>query len=493
MDRKNESDRRGGGFWKGGSVVLIALPLLLAVVLGVVPRPRALDRALDSARTALENGQSEAAAAHLVEVLRQQPWRATLWELAGRSALAAGDPDAAIAFLDEARAHDAITGAGYLAYGDARRLLGDWAAAVENWERAAGLGGDPVAVRLRLLEAHRTQGDYAAAIEDLQTLAALRPGDAALHYQLGLLLAARRPDAALASLLEAAELDESLAESVELLEQSLAPVEGVEDGGDFAEAVVLFNAGRALAGLDEWTLAAEAFRQALLANPQYPDAWAFMGAAMERLGNDGTEMFETALALDPGSLAANLLYALHLRSTGRPSAALPYLEAAAAAVPEEGGDFAAAVAAETAQAYAAMGEVETALDQFLKAVELAPDDPTYLHLLAMFSIYNDVQIAEIGLPAARKAVLADAKDPVALDLLGYAYYLGGDTVSGMRFLFRSLDANPAYAPARLHLGLVYLAREESENARRQLELAVSLAPGTEAAAQAQEILDTYLP
>jgi tetratricopeptide (TPR) repeat protein len=210
-------------------------------------------------------------------------------------------------------------------------------------------------------------------------------------------------------------------------------------------------------------------------------------------------MFATALALDPESLPANLLYALHLRQEGRPAAALPYLEAAASIAAEDGGGSAAAgnstaaVAAETGQAYAAMGDVNAALDQFLRAVELAPDDPTYLHLLAMFSIYNAVRIEEVGIPAARKAVLADAEDPVALDLLGYAYYLGGDTVSGMRFLFRSLDANPGYAPARLHLGLVYLAREETENARRQLELAVRLAPGTEVAAQAQEILDLYLP
>jgi tetratricopeptide (TPR) repeat protein len=453
----------------------------------------ALDRALSGARTALEDGSSRAAAAHLVEVLRQQPWRDSLWELAGRSALAAGDPEAAVAFLDEARSRGAITGAGYLAIGDAQRLLGDWTAAEKNWRAAAERGEDEVAIRLRLLEAHRTLGDYEAAIDDLQVLAGLRPGDAALHYQLGLLLAAREPDAALAALLEAAGLDETLEDSVALLEQGLEPVEGIDEEGSFTLAVRFFNAGRALAGLDEWTLAAEAFRQALLANPQYPDAWAFMGTAMERLGNDGSEMFATALALDPESLSANLLYALYLRESGRPSAALAYLETAASIAPEEAGGFAAAVAAETAQAYAAMGDVNAAIDQFLLAVELAPEDPTYLHLLAMFSIYNEVQIEEIGLPAARSAVLADADDPVALDLLGYAYYLGGDTVSGLRFMFRSLDANPGYAPARLHLGLVYLAREEPENARRQLELAIDLAPGTETAAQAQEILNAFLP
>ena len=466
-------------------VILLAvfLPLLFALSAGVLPRPLALDRALAGARTALEDGRAPGAARHLVEILRQQPWRTSLWELAGRSALSAGDPGAAIAYLNEALASGAITGAGHLALGDAHRLHGDWDSAAEHWRLAEAQGIDPVAVRLRLLDAHRRRGDYAAAIEDLQVLAALQPENASFHYQLGLLLAAREPDAAMGSLLQAVELDDRLAEAVALLEQSLTPADEIAD-----PAFVLFNAGRALASLDEWTLAAEAFRQALLANPGYPDAWAFMGTAVERLGNDGEDFFATALELDPDSLTANLLYALHLRRSDRASEALPYLEKAREIAPDS-----AAVAAESAQVHAALGDVNQALDNLVRAVELAPDDPAYLHLLAMFSIYNEIQIEEIGLPAARKAVLEDENDPVALDLLGYAYYLGGDTVTGMRFLHRALEANPNYAPARLHLGLLYLARDRAGDARTQLELAVQLAPESEVGLQAREILDDYLP
>ena len=99
--------------------------------------------------------------------------------------------------------------------------------------------------------------------------------------------------------------------------------------------------------------------------------------------------------------------------------------------------------------------------------------------------------AKVG--AARNAVLADGADFTALDLIGYAYFSRGDWVSGLRFLLRALDANPGYAPARLHLGMLYLAREDLAAARQQLELAVELAPGSPAAVQAQEILERFLP
>lgn len=415
--------------------------------------------------------------------LAGQPWRAELLRAAAGLALSAGDPAAAITLLSEADARAGPTAAGSLALGDAHRLLRDWPAAIAAWTQARSLGSDPQAVGARLLEAYRVTGDYTAAIAVLRDLAALQPDSAAYQYQLGLLLAARQPDAALAPLLAAAALDPGLEESVRLLENGLAPDPAAGD-----PALQFFNAGRALAALSEWQLAAEAFRQAVLANPQYAEAWAFLGEASGRLGLDSSELFATALALNPDSLAVNLLYALHLRRLDRAAEALPYLARAALAAPGE-----PAVAVETAQAYAQIGDVTSALAQFARAVELAPDDPTYLHLLAQYSIYNEIQIEEVGLPAARAAVLQDPDDPIALDLIGYAYYLRGDSLSGLRFLHRALAANPGYAPARLHLGMVFLARGDVAAAAQQLRLAEELAPGTSVADQAREILQNYLP
>lgn len=459
----------------------VLLPLMIAALIGVAPRAVDLDRELANARSALESGDASAASLHLGRVLQHQPWRAGLWETAGLAALAAGDPQLAIERLRAAESAGAITASGYLALGDAFRLSADWEGALEYWNLSLDRGAPPFAVFERRLVAHQAQGDYRAAITDLEALVRIDPGDAVRQYRLGLLLAALEPEAALVVLTRAADLDAGLSGAVRSLEKGLAPDPGIVD-----QAMRFFNAGRALAGLGEWTLAAEAFRQALVANPAYAEAWAFLGEAMQQLGMDGRRMFETALEVNPESLTANLLYALQLRREGQSESALELLLRAAEIYPGE-----PAVFAEVGQTYADLGQVNEALANFSRAVELAPDDPIYLHLLAIYSIHNEIQIKEIGLPAARAAALQDEGDTVALDLIGYAYYLQGDWVSGLRFLHRALSVNPDYAPARLHLGMLYLAREQFPDGIRQLELAIRLAPGTSAAKQAQLILDSY--
>ncbi len=464
-------------------IAWVLLPVLFAALIGLTPRALDLDRDLSRAHNALEAGNAAAASEFFGKILERQPWRSSLWETAGRTALAAGDSGTAIERLLKAESAGKITAEGYLALGDAYRAQEEWSEAVANWNRALDLGIEKIPVYQRLLEVHRRLGDYTAAIDDLQALAALDPEDAGTHYQLGLLLAAREPEIALSSLLRASSLDSGLTSAVRLLEQSLEPHPEIED-----PAFTFFNAGRALASLEEWTLAAEAFRQALLANPAYAEAWAFLGESMYHLGLDGREMLETGIEVDPESLTAHLLFAINLRREGNPALALEYLEKAAVIAPG-----AAVVAAETAQTYAALGQINAALELFTRAVELAPDDPAYLHLLAMYSIYNELQIEQVGLPAARAAVLKNPGDPVALDLIGYAYYVQGDWVSGLRFLHRSLTANPNYAPARLHLGMLLLAQEDKQTALTQFRSAIRLSPGSPAAEQAQSIIELYFP
>ncbi len=472
------SDRRRPLLW-----LLVLLPLLAAVFLGLSPRPAGLDRALQGAHLSLSSGAAEGAARNLARVAAYLPWRLTIWEQAGLSALEAGDAAAAADFLQSAADAGHISPAGLLALGDAGWALGDLAAATRGWTEALQRGHDPIRTLERLLEAHKRAGDYTAAISVLQALSTLDPQDAGYRYQLGLMLAAREPQAALGFLLEAAELDDALLETVRTLEQDLAA-----DPADEDPAVALVNAGRALARLGEWGLAREAFRQSTQVNPNFADAWAFLGEAEQQNGLSGRESLSQALALDPASLAANLLYGMMLKRAGDYDGALIYLEFAAAADPEN-----PAVLAEIAGALAGRGDVNGALDYFSQAIEKAPDNPAYLLLMSQFSIYNDIQVDGIGLPAARRALAMQPGDPIGLDLIGYAYYLRSDPASARRFLLQSLQSNPNYAPARLHLGLVYLEEGKTEMAVAQFALAAELAPGSRIGDQAAEFVRRYAP
>ncbi len=463
--------------------LLIAVPILFALFAGVVPRPVGLDRALKGARVALESGDLLSASHHFVTVLEYQPWRVSLWETAGRAALEGGDPQRAADYLELAAARGQITPQGILYLGDAYFQSGDLEAALETWQLALERGGDPLPTYTRMLEAHRRQKNYPAAIQDLQNIAQLQPQNAQIRYQLGLMLATRQPEAALAHLLAAVEINQELAEAVQLLQRSLRAAAQTDD-----PAYTLLNAGRALAFLDEWELAAEAFSQAVQANPDYAEAWAFLGEAQEQTGQDGLPALQKALELNPYSLTANLLFGLYHKRNGRPEMALVYFHAAASIEPEN-----PAVQAEIGNTLAVLGDFNKALAYYRRATELAPREATYWHLLSLFALQNGVQIEEVGLAAARQALLLNENDPAALDLMGYGYYLLNDMALAQRFLRRSLDVDPNYASARLHLGLVYLAQGDQANARQQLAKAIQLAPGTPVARQAERILQRYFP
>jgi tetratricopeptide (TPR) repeat protein len=74
------------------------------------------------------------------------------------------------------------------------------------------------------------------------------------------------------------------------------------------------------------------------------------------------------------------------------------------------------------------------------------------------------------------------------------YTLLDDPLSAQRFLARALRADPNYAPARLHLGLIYLLEGDPTRAYHQLTLARSLAaPDSPAADQSERLLQQYFP
>jgi len=307
--------------------------------------------------------------------------------------------------------------------------------------------------------------------------------DQATRDQLGLLLAAREPQAALSHLLQAAELDPKLAEQLRVIEQTLQADEDSQD-----PAYLYLNVGRALASLDEWQLAEDALELAVQANPAYAEAWAYYGEALQHTGQGGQAALNNALALDPDSLAANLFYALFLRRQNDPAQALVVLYHAEVLDPQN-----PSIQAEIAAVLDELGQVNPALLRFQQAVLLDPKNPAFLHLLARYSIENDLQMVDVGMAAARQAVILDQEDAIALDLLGYAYYLLGDPNSALRFFQRALAADPNYAALRLHIGLLYLAQDDLSAARTQLELAVALAPGSWSAEQAARILENAFP
>ncbi len=467
----------------------VVIPLLLALLLGVGPRPLALETALHRVPLVLESGDEAALASSLVEIGVQQPWRDTLWERAGIAAVRAGQFEEALKSLENARRAGRLSAAGWEAVGQAYFALGQSTAAAQAWQQ--GLANAPSraqAIRLhtQLLSLHlglAVPGDLEAATGHLRSLADLEPGNPQHFYRLALLLAASEPQQAAGPLAQAAALDAQYEPAAVLLQGYLSIGQSSAVPG-----FVFQQSGRALGLLGEWRLAKHAFGQAVRLNPASAESWALLAEAFDQVGEDGAPALETALALDPESVQVNLLAGLHHKRRGAFEQSLAFLSAAAAVEPSN-----PTILAELASVAQLWGDAQAALAFYQRAAALTPDRPVFWLLLARFSIENNIQIEAVGLEAARAALALSSNSPDALDLIGYAYYQLGDYDQAGTYLTLALQAAPDFAPAHLHSGLLALELGDSAAARAALQNAAQLAPDTPTAEQALQILQQYLP
>lgn len=479
------------GLSLGVRLILLGLGIAL---LGLAPQPHALRRSLEEAAEAARQGQASRAAHALAQAAQRAPWRGDWWEQAGLFAWQAGEAQAAVDYLEHARAVGVLSGRGWLALGEAYHALGEHHLTIRAWQSALESEALPPESYARLAQAYLEEGEYYRAVLTLRRWAEASPQEATPHYQLGLLLAARQPQDALPPLERAARLDAAYQPALERLRRALLSARFAEE-----RAYTLLVCGRALAALGEWSLAAEAFYQATLARPDYAEAWAYLGEARQHpatgslqiaplRSSDGLAELQTALRLNPKSLAAHTFSALYwLRQANCPLA--EEHATTALALDERNSTLWAQRGAIQAQC----GRLKEAYASYLKAVDLSPYDPEYLrHLIAFLVDYNYEGRAQ-ALPLARRLVARFPDQAPNLDLLGQVLLQQGDLANAERFFRRALELDPGYAPAHLHLGLLYALRGERQAALSEFHLVLTLTSDPATAAQAQHLIETYFP
>ncbi len=334
----------------------------------------------------------------------------------------------------------------------------------------------------RLSDLQWQTGDFSGAGQTLRAWLAADPGRAETAFRLGLLLVSDHPQEAVQFFQEAASHDVAWQAPVDSLRQALSLAD-LKDDPSYRQLLV----GRSLGSLGYWDLAAQAFNRSVELNPNYAEAWAFLGEAYQHLDKNGYPDLEKAQQLGPDSITVQALLALYWRRQGQPEKALPTLQAVAAAEPRQ-----AAWQIELGTTLADMGEINQALAYFQHAVELEPGSAPYWELLAQFTITNSLNLRTLGLPAARQAVILAPRDPAALATMGWSMYALGDMQEAERFYLRALQANPDYALAHLHLGQVYLQENQYQLAYQHLRKALDLSTNQpEIQSMAQRLLHQY--
>jgi tetratricopeptide (TPR) repeat protein len=187
-------------------------------------------------------------------------------------------------------------------------------------------------------------------------------------------------------------------------------------------------------------------------------------------------------------LSANTLMALYYQRRADFDQALIYLRKVTGLYPQNPD-----LQVELGEVLALSGDLPAALQSYQKAIELAPQDALYQRLLAGFCIRHETHLQDIGLPAARRAVILDDQGPDNLDMLGQALLLQGDLTNSERFFLRALELQADYTQAHLHLGLVYILQGERSLARQEWELVAAQAPGSPVAEQAGRLIKNYFP
>jgi tetratricopeptide (TPR) repeat protein len=460
-----------------------ALIVIILLVLILAPRPAAGILDIRKARQFDAAGNYILAASAYSTAALRLPWEPSLWEKAGQAYLNGKDYSQAEHSYEDAALQRALSPDGYLGYGDTEFALGNPALAVDLWNKLLDKAGAPSILLPRIARGYQDLALYPDEINTWQKYLVQQPGDAAAHYRLGLLLAATSPADALPELMRAAQLNPSLDPPVESLRSALNTA-FLSDN----RAYQLMVSGRALGAVGNWSLAAEAFQNAIDLRADYAEAWAWLGEAKQQQGQDGSLEIKRAVALNPNSAMVESLYGLYLQRQKQPKQALAAIQKAAALEPGNPGWQMA-----LGEAYEETGDLVTALQYYQSATELSPNEAAFWRALAEFSLRNNLDLAGTGLPAARKLVELDNKDWQADDIAGQILLDTNDPVGAEALLKKAVQLDPSQATPYLHLGLLYMETGDRAVAFSNLNQAKILDPDGPNGWQASRLLAQYFP
>lgn len=460
---------------KAPFIIVVSVLILSAIVPALVGGYSAIGRAEE----ARERGDHSLAAREFEHAARILFWRRDLYEQAGISAAQAGQFPEAIRHFERG---GGFSEDGWVWYCASSIQAAEYSNAVATCQDGIEAYDSPRLYGL-LAYAHRSRKEWDAERLALTNQTRLDPADAFAAYRLSLLLMLTSPEDSLPELTRASTLNPEVDSAVQTLRSALA-VSDQESDPSMKKVVI----GRAFGLVQEWDLATTAFEAALELDGTNAEAWAWLGEAKQQTGADGSEELNRALSLDRESVNVRALRALYWSRQGKYEQMLAEYLLAAGIEPEnprwQGG---------IGDAQAKLGRLVEALTAYQRAVELAPAEPEYWRLLALFCVENGTQAEEIGLPAAQQAYSLAPDDAAVLDALGYAYLSTGRYASAEKALKRAIEASPEYFSAHIHLAMTYLAQGNRTGAFDILVF-VRDAPGAGVYADsAGQLLDKYFP
>ncbi len=459
----------------------IVVPVTIAVIFAAIFLP-----IFFTGQTTLKRAEAEFAVENFADAAKSFEksarflfWQEGLWEKAGIAAAKSGNPAQAVEFLKRTPAHSED---GWVWLASSYLSLGEHELAITTLKHGLQEYASPLMHGL-LAFTYRQQKDWAAERGELEAQLLLGTGDVYARYRLGLLLSVLEPDQALTNLMLASSLNPEFDPAVQTLRTALNLSATQPDA-----AQQMITIGRALGLVQEWDLSIAAFEKAIALDAENAEAWAWLGEAKQQIGQSGSAELAQAVALDHTSVIVRALRGLYWRRQEKyPQMLAEYLLAA------EYDPTNPAWQAEIGNAHIKLGDLASALTAYQRAAELAPNDSTYWRLLAVFCAENTVQVEDVGLPAAEKAVDLAPDDPLALDTLGWTYLVSGRFANAEKIFLDALARFPDHLQSHIHLALTYLSMGNRESAFEKLIYVQNIDPDGAYGKEAARLLQQYFP
>ena len=179
------------------------------------------------------------------------------------------------------------------------------------------------------------------------------------------------------------------------------------------------------------------------------------------------KQLKRALKRDPDSYNANLQMGMYYIYKENIPEALPFLEKASSAMPDN-----AELSFVIANACRGIGIPDKAAQYFIRALEISPDNFEYLHAYGqLLQSSGDLD------KAIEQFIRASTIKPEGFELLndiGVLFFQKQDYTRSIEYLEKACSSNPNYSLALVNSGYVYLARDELEQTRTVIDRLESL-------------------
>jgi len=452
--------------WLKKSVIflLILLPLVATAFLPLNAEALDVLSASRTAESARQAGNRKVEFDALQQVSEYQPWRSDLVEQMADLQFAMGNYQRSLDLYQQAGKLGPLLAESYFSEGKDWESLGERDQAKNSYRQASEFANQSVDFYLSVAKAQEGLNDSIGILATLLRAYKLSPGDLPLNYELGVQFTATQPEHAL-PFLENAQTDPVYATYAAALKETITATNSL---GESAERYVYL--GQELGQISEWQAAASAFYKATQLDEQNAIAWALYGEAVQHVGEDGYPALSKALQLNAQSDIVNGLMAVYYRRQQKYDVAITYLYKAVENNPNE-----STWQIEIGNTLALQGDLADALIHLQVATLMEPDNWVPWQSLATFCINYNYYVREVGLDAARKALLLVPGSPALLDIMGSAYYSLGDLDNAERFYRQAQEAAPNQAEILYHLGQLYLQKGERSQAINYLQQAAEKA------------------